>query len=283
MTDTRLVPRVASDADLDLGRGVDATTATERRATGHPPSLLAAGTSALGAGLIQRKLARRAAARTDGTVVQRKAAAGGRAPKKSATPEEVKAIQRLIDLAIDADSQAEIAEADAEAQKHRGDKGARETGNRAHGLRLKARRFRQEAITLAVAAYGIDIHHAKSVMYGQTIDGGSETDDDGNVTIGDDAFSSPGWLASSIAHEAEVHVGQQNAKGRNYGGNQGRALNEVQAYDWEIGQAKRFGLTKKQVESLRQLRSHYLDRLDRQHREQRQRGDYSLEKGHEED
>lgn len=234
--------------------------------------MLAAARSSLGGALLQRKVQSR--------LLQRKARA---APKKTATPAEVKAIQAVIDRALAAEAEAATIEAEAKALQ-----GANPKDPKAHARELaadarrrEARGLKQEAIVLAVAAYGVDITHVKSLLYDGYED--SETDDQGNVTIGKGAFTSPGELASTIAHESEVHVNQQLVKGRNYEGNEGRALNEVQAYDWEIMNAPRFGLTKEQVAGLRRNRAHYMEHLSARTLARRQHGDYSMEKGHEED
>lgn len=60
-----------------------------------------------------------------------------------------------------------------------------------------------------------------------------DTDGTVRVTIGDAAFASAAWLASSIAHEVEVHVDRKVRKrhtGR-FGVVQLALLDEVEAYD----------------------------------------------------
>jgi hypothetical protein len=245
---------------------------------GDPPSgMMAAATEALGGGMLQRKLARR--------LVQRSAAGpapGGRqGPKKTATPDEVKAIQALIDQALQAEHDAASLEEQAAALRAAGDPQAAARERQAHQKRLAARGFKQQAINLAVTAYGIDSSHVKKLLYDDSeVD--SETDER-SVSIGRDAFRDPGWLGSTIAHEVEEHVNQQDIKGHAYEGDQGRRLNEIEAYDHEITNAPRFGLTREQVAGLRRNRQHYLDGLDRKHQERRLKGDYTMEPGHEED
>ena len=80
----------------------------------------------------------------------------------------------------------------------------------------------------------------------------------------------------------EVHAKQVH-EGRSYGGRQGRSLIETEAYDWEIKQAPRYGLTPKQLDGTRRSRAHYLDALDPDIRKLRDRGVYRMPKGREED
>lgn len=249
-------------------RGQDGAASLGREA--KEPGLLGVAAANVGGALLQRKVARRLA--------QRKAAA----PKKSATPTEVKAIQALIDQAIAAEQIAAAIEAETRALRDAKDARAADKERAAFVKRKEAGGLKQQAVNLAVAAYGIDITHVKSLLYSDS-DTDSETDDEGRVTIGKGAFTDPGCLASTIAHESEVHVNQQLAKGRNYDGQQGRALNEVQAYDWEISNAPRFGLTKDQVAGLRRNRAHYMQFIDAKHQQRRQHGDYTMEKGHEDE
>jgi len=243
----------------------------------RPGGMLSAATDSLGGGLLQRKLARRLAQRSPAGP----AAGGQKGPKKTATADEVKAIQALIDQALQAEDAAKVLEDQAKALRAAGsaEAGARE--REAHQKRLAAGGFKQQAINLAVTAYGIDSSHVKKLLYDDS-QPDSETGDR-SVTIGRDAFHDPGWLGSTIAHEVEEHVNEQDMKGHAYDGPQGRRLNEIQAYDHEITNAPRFGLTPEQVAGLRRNRQHYLEGLDEKHRERRQKGDYTMEPGHEEE
>src|SRR5262249_12010943 len=153
------------------------------------------------------------------------------------------AIQAMIDRAHSVDNAAATLEKEAQAMAQRRDPGAHAKALEAAAKRREARGIKQEAIAKAVTSYGIDISHAKTLMYAaDNPDGDAETDGR-NVTIGDAAFTTPGNLGSTIAHEAEVHVNLQTMKNANYSGQQGSALNEIQAYDYEIAGAPRFGLT----------------------------------------
>jgi len=206
------------------------------------------------------------------------------AQKKFANKQEIAAIQKTLDAARKAEAEAQKLAEEADDLAVIKAPGAR-AKKLEHAAKVReAQGLKQRAIAEAVSAYGIDVSKSKSVLYGaDNTDGESETDDEGRVSIGDDAFKTPGWLASTIAHESEVHVNLQLRGGRNYEGNQGRSMNEVEAYDYEIRQAKRFGLTDEQVAGLRRSRSHYLDFLSPDNLKRRGRGDYSLEQGHEED
>jgi hypothetical protein len=64
----------------------------------------------------------------------------------------------------------------------------------------------QDAIDLAIEIYGINASGINGKpTYDRGIDGEGETNSDRCVHIGPAAFSSLGWLASSIGHEA-VHA-----------------------------------------------------------------------------
>jgi hypothetical protein len=111
----------------------------------------------------------------------------------------------------------------------------------------------QGAIDAAVAAYGL----VGGARWDPALP--QEGDTDGHtrvVTIGPPAFAdrrtgaprSPGWLASSIAHE-NVHLRQLLAVhpvdgGDNYARPEtlGDQVNELEAYDWELRHADLLGL-----------------------------------------
>jgi hypothetical protein len=195
----------------------------------------------------------------------------------------VQGIQALIDQANVVEQAAAEMEREAKALRQAKDARAADKERAAHAKRREVGGLRQRAINLAVVAYGIDITHVKSLLYDGDLDDNGQVDDEGNVTIGKPAFTSPGDLGTTIAHEAEAHVNRQNRRGHFYSGKVGNALNEVEAYDWEIVNAPRFGLTKDQVAGLRRNRAHYLPFLTPAQLQRRQRGDYTMEKGHEDD
>ena len=210
-------------------------------------------------------------------------AAKPKGPKKSATKAEVARIQATIHRARKAEAEAGQLGEDAEVMEALKDPHARDKRRQQHAKILEARNAKRQAMTEAISAYGIDITHVSKLGYGWDNDGGqSETDDDRAVSIGDAAFETPGYLASTIAHETEVHA-KQTHEGRSYSGMQGRRLIETEAYDWEIKQAPRFGLTREQLDGTRRLRAHYLDELKPEIRALRDRGVYRMPKGHEED
>lgn len=66
-----------------------------------------------------------------------------------------------------------------------------------------------------------------------------------NVRIGEDAFRSPGYLASVVGHEV-VHVEQYNT-GNYSDKNPGKAIMEVQAFHGQLDSRSRLGLTEDEV------------------------------------
>jgi uncharacterized Zn-binding protein involved in type VI secretion len=140
---------------------------------------------------------------------------------------------------------------------------------------------KQEAIEQAVKHYGVDISQAKTVTYDPTVKGEAVTSNDGRVRVGDKAFASPGWLGSSIAHETEVHVNEQAKKGKWYTGKQGTAIQEVQAYDHEIANARKYGLTDSEVNDLKKRRKRDYDELDPEYQKRADKGNYDMKKGDE--
>jgi WXG100 family type VII secretion target len=134
---------------------------------------------------------------------------------------------------------------------------------------------RQGAVDEAVKQYDIDVSAVKGkVTYDAKTDGEGKTGKDGTVTIGDDAFTSPQWLASSIGHEG-VHA-QQARDGRWDNSKQGVALNETEAYDWEIKNADRNGLSAKDKATLADRRATKYDHLTRANKARADAGDYTL-------
>lgn len=79
--------------------------------------------------------------------------------------------------------------------------------------------------------------------------------------MGEPAFTTPGWLASSKLHEIVGHGGQA-ASGRWYTDAKGDAINEVECYDLEIENAKKTGLTDAEIQELKDRRKAYYDKLD---------------------
>ncbi len=132
--------------------------------------------------------------------------------------------------------------------------------------------------------YGIDARNvsdgANYSPYGDMKDreGVTVRDADGRirVTVGDDAFTSAGWLASSLGHEIEVHVTRQVAPGIDYppGDAEGTAIQEVEAYDYELRNKDRFHLSPGDVRLLEQRRRTFYERLQPENRRRVDAGVY---------
>lgn len=134
---------------------------------------------------------------------------------------------------------------------------------------------RQGAVDEAIKQYDIDVSAIKGkATYDAKTDGEGLTLKDGTVTIGDEAFKSPQWLASSIGHEG-VHA-QQARDGRWDNSKQGVALNETEAYDWEIKNADRNGLTSAEKATLAERRATKYDRLTRSNKARADEGNYTV-------
>jgi hypothetical protein len=110
----------------------------------------------------------------------------------------------------------------------------------------------QESVDLAVRAFRIDVpRNVKGPRFDPNLKDRGLTFrksvlSDLEVSIGPDAFTSWGILASTIAHETEVHCRQSFLAIHflNLLGFSGVAIAEREAYLFEISQAKRFGLTR---------------------------------------
>ena len=134
------------------------------------------------------------------------------------------------------------------------------------------------AIAEAIKQYGVDTSSAKagSPVYSASTSGEGATSKDGNIKIGDKAFSSPGWLASSIGHE---HVHAQQAADRWYTGPQGTLINEIEAYDWEIKNASRFNLSAAEIKELQSRRDAHYNGLNADNKKIIDGGAYTLPAG----
>ena len=130
------------------------------------------------------------------------------------------------------------------------------------------------AIAEAIKQYGIDVSTAKGTpKFNASTKGEGATSKDGTVNIGSKAFSSPGWLASSVGHEI-VHT--QQAADRWYTDPQGTAINEIEAYDWEIKHANDNGLSAAEVTELNKRRKSYYDDLNADNKKIVDGGSYKL-------
>ena len=133
---------------------------------------------------------------------------------------------------------------------------------------------RNGAILKAIELYNLDVSAIKGTpAYDKLVSGEGLTSPDGKVTIGDDAFSSPGWLASSIGHEA-LHAAQLQ-DGRWNDHPESRGLNEVEAYDYEIANASQNGLSDKEVAELTSRREAEYKQLPQSARDRVDNGDYT--------
>jgi hypothetical protein len=134
----------------------------------------------------------------------------------------------------------------------------------------------QEAIDKAVEYYEVDISKVKGgkVNYDAGVSGAA-TSHDGTVKMGTGHWRSPGWLASSIAHETEVHVNKQAEKGNWYTDTDGTNLQECEAYDHEISNKERFGLIKNDVDELNKTRKGYYDGMSQTYKDQADKGIYT--------
>ncbi len=123
----------------------------------------------------------------------------------------------------------------------------------------------QESIDIAMVAFGIKLPSganyplfdpelldrgltAKGVFSRETL-----------ITIGEAAYYNWGLLASTLAHEAEVH-GRQNILAITFLdliGLDGTGLAEREAYEYEVKHARRFGLSVKQADLISDTMNFY--------------------------
>lgn len=146
---------------------------------------------------------------------------------------------------------------------------------------LSATGRKMDAIYKALDVYGIDASHVTELTYVPELGAAAEMFTDGRVRVGDGAFKSAAWLGSTLAHEIEVHLNGQFLAGRWYTGPMGSNVHHVEAYDHEIANATRFGLSKEELASLtRRRNAHYL-RLDSDYRARVDAGIYDMKPGEE--
>jgi len=139
-------------------------------------------------------------------------------------------------------------------------------------------RDRQEAIDKTIKSYAIDMKGVKFVKYNDALEDNGITSKNGAVEIGKAAFltASPGWLGSTLGHEIEVHIQEQALKGNWWVDEQGTAMQEVQAYDYELKNAERYGLTKEEIKELRWARKDYYLDLNDENKALVSKNDYSV-------
>ena len=142
---------------------------------------------------------------------------------------------------------------------------------------------KQKAIELTVKYYNIDVSYVKGMpKYNKDLSGEGVTRRyTKEVEIGDKAFqfggkTSPAWLASSILHET-VHAKQLTDKERlkNYDASeQTPHAVEVEAYDREISEAGKTGLSGDMINNLKDRRKSEYDSLTADNQKKIDKGDY---------
>lgn len=140
----------------------------------------------------------------------------------------------------------------------------------------KTRADRQAAIEEALRHYEINYVGVQSVSYDPSLDAHGSTSRNGVVRIGPGAFDySPGWLGSTLAHEIEVHFRLQAQRGRWWTDPQGFALQEVQAYDYDLSNAARFSLSTSEIRVLKETRAFYFNQLNPANRVRAELGNFT--------
>ena len=162
---------------------------------------------------------------------------------------------------------------------------ARGGAARAPQLAGRSARLKQAAIDHAIVAYAIDVKALPAgVHYSphggmRERDGATILDRDGTlrVQIGDQAFRSAGWLASTIAHEVEVHVNRQIARGRRASSSdaESTSIEEIEAYDFELASQARFGMHPDEGRVVRQRRMAFYRTLQYENRARVDAGVYT--------
>ena len=134
---------------------------------------------------------------------------------------------------------------------------------------------RQGAVDEAIKQYNIDVSGVKGkVVYDPSTPGEGETSKDGTVRIGDAAFGSPGWLASSIGHEAQHAKQAQNGAWNDTA--QGRAMNETEAYNWERQNADQNGLNPIEKRTLERRYNQKYNTLNADNKKRADAGTYTV-------
>lgn len=127
------------------------------------------------------------------------------------------------------------------------------------------KKLAKEAIHMADTCYKIPDANAKAEPeYDPDYGGDGSSDRDGKkvkVTIGRAGFSSPGWLASTKLHEMVGH-GSQAAGDTWYNDAKGTEINEVEAYDAELRDSTKNGLSRPEIDELLKRRKAHYDALD---------------------
>jgi len=125
-------------------------------------------------------------------------------------------------------------------------------------------RLRTQAMTLAIEAYRIDTSGLSKLggrlAYVVTDTTGREggADDGHDIRLTAAAFRSAAWLGSTLAHESEVHMNRHFLAGKVHVSEEATAMQEIEAYDHELANAARFGLSEDEVKEIKgRRRAHY--------------------------
>jgi WXG100 family type VII secretion target len=203
-------------------------------------------------------------------------------------------VQRLLDQARHEQEMLEDTVREKAIRKARYDEAVRQNKGEREILRLKAElrsmenaeKFYKEdmiakyneAIRLAARLYKIDLSAVKGTPdYDHNMKLGGYTDWDRVVTISQDGVGrSPGWLASTLGHEA-LHA-KQMKEGRAYDESenlQGAVMNDIECFQWELDNAQRNGLTQAEIDSLKGLLKREFDKLEPANKDRVNRGNYA--------
>lgn len=156
---------------------------------------------------------------------------------------------------------------------------------RAEGVRdieeLIAAGRKMDAVYKAIEVYGIDISHVKRLSYDPELVGANGKAVGDVVIIGDGAFGSAAELGAVLSHEIEVHIEQHRNAGDVEAGSLRKAVWQVEAYDRELVDAERFGLSKDEVDWIKVKRSRFYRKLDADYKKRVDEGIYDLKPGDE--
>lgn len=131
------------------------------------------------------------------------------------------------------------------------------------------------AVREAIKQYNIDASGFKDIKFDphQNPKLDAVVTEDGVMTIGPGAFRSPGYLASTVGHEA-LHIRQKN-EGRLINGDQGVNMNEVEAYNWELQNAEANGLSDMEIRTITRRRDSHYNKLSDANKERVGDGNYT--------
>lgn len=193
---------------------------------------------------------------------------------QSPTGKQKQEVQDKINEGDKAKDELQKKKEEAEKAEKEGDAAKAEAAKKeAEKLLEKLKKLRQDAINLADKYYSPDATNVKGEPeYDPSLGGEGHTSKDGKVKMGEDAFSDPGWLASSKLHEF-VHANQ--AKDGTWTDTDKSAnMNECEAYDKEIENAEKSGLSKEKIDDLKSRRKKYYDALSDDNKKKVDKKDY---------